>query len=76
MPCLKRGKVLIEDRLDIVLCDGLAAYSFAEKHSDRVRWQIMRIYRNRNLIIHNADSMPYLMIFLSMRFRVWRMGIH
>lgn len=35
-------------------------YEFVEKHAERVRWQIMRIYRNRNLIIHNGDSMPYL----------------
>ena len=32
---------------------------FIEKHSIRVRWQIMRIYRNRNLIIHNGKTMPY-----------------
>lgn len=30
-----------------------------EKHSRRVRWQIMRAYRNRNLIIHNGETMPY-----------------
>lgn len=35
-------------------------YEFVEKHADRVKWQIMRIYRNRNLIVHNGDSMPYL----------------
>lgn len=35
-------------------------YQFVEKHAERVKWQIMRIYRNRNLIIHNGDSMPYL----------------
>lgn len=35
-------------------------YEFVEKHAERVRWQIMRIYRNRNLIIHNGDSMLYL----------------
>lgn len=33
--------------------------SFVEKHSTRVRWQIMRIYRNRNLVIHNGETMPY-----------------
>lgn len=35
-------------------------FDYVEKHANRVRWQIMRIYRNRNLIIHNADNMPYL----------------
>ena len=39
-------------------------YHFIEKHSERVRWQIMRIYRNRNLIIHNGDSMPYLKLLV------------
>ena len=39
-------------------------YSFVEKHSDRVKWQIMRIYRNRNLIIHNGESMPYMSLLV------------
>lgn len=38
--------------------------SFVEKHAERVRWQIMRIYRNRNLIIHNGSSMPYLSLLI------------
>ena len=37
-----------------------SVYEFVEKHAQRVEWQIMRIYRNRNLIIHNGKSMPYL----------------
>lgn len=40
------------------------AYSFVEKHAERVKWQIMRIYRNRNLIIHNGESMPYLSLLI------------
>lgn len=39
-------------------------HSFVEKHAERVKWQIMRIYRNRNLIIHNAESMPYLSLLI------------
>lgn len=39
-------------------------YSFVEKHASRVRWQIMRIYRNRNLIIHNGSKMPYLSLLV------------
>ncbi len=39
-------------------------YQFVEKHAERVKWQIMRIYRNRNLIIHNGDSMPYLALLV------------
>ena len=32
---------------------------YIEGHSQRVRWQIMRAYRNRNLIIHNGETMSY-----------------
>lgn len=32
---------------------------YIEDHSQRVRWQIMRAYRNRNLIIHNGETMSY-----------------
>ena len=41
-----------------------AVYSFVNKHSTRICWQIMRIYRNRNLIIHNGRSMPYLPLLI------------
>lgn len=40
------------------------AFLFVEKHAERVKWQIMRIYRNRNLIIHNGESMPYLSLLI------------
>lgn len=39
-------------------------YDFVEKHAERVKWQIMRIYRNRNLIVHNGKSMPYLNLLI------------
>lgn len=39
-------------------------YGFVEKHCTRVKWQIMRIYRNRNMIIHNGQSMPYLPLLI------------
>ena len=39
-------------------------HTFVEKHATRVGWQIRRIYRNRNLIIHNGDSMPYLSLLI------------
>lgn len=39
-------------------------YNFVEKHAVRVKWQVMRIYRNRNLIIHNGESMPYLELLI------------
>lgn len=30
------------------------------RHSNRLRWQIMRIYRNRCMIVHNGKNMPYI----------------
>lgn len=39
-------------------------FQFVEKHADRVKWQVMRIYRNRNLIIHKGESMPYLNLLI------------
>ena len=32
---------------------------YIENHAQRVRWKIMRAYRNRNLIVHNGETMPY-----------------
>lgn len=54
---------LLRERIEyysIVFEKPLSVYNFVEKHAKSVKWQIMRIYRNRNLIIHNRDSMPYL----------------
>lgn len=39
-------------------------YKFVSKHTQRLEWQIMRIYRNRNLVIHNGRSMPYLSLLI------------
>ena len=39
-------------------------FEFVEKHGECVRWQIMRINRNRNLIIHNGSTMPYLSLLI------------
>ncbi len=33
---------------------------YIDRHSKRVEWQLNRIYRNRNLIIHNGNKMPYI----------------
>ena len=30
------------------------------RHSNRLRWQIMRIYRNRCMIVHNGKNLPYI----------------
>lgn len=34
------------------------------RHKQKLKWQIMRIYRNRNMIVHNGEHMPYLNIIL------------
>lgn len=47
-----------------VLSTTNQTYDFVEKHGERVKWQVMRIYRNRNLIIHNAKTMPYLSLLI------------
>lgn len=31
-----------------------------EKHRKRLEWQIMRIYRNRNMIVHDGSHFPYI----------------
>ncbi len=36
-------------------------YKFIEKHAKRVRWQLQRIYRCRNLIIHKGQGNPFLL---------------
>ena len=58
---------LLRERIDYyynVLGTPAKIHSFVEKHAERVRWQIMRIYRNRNLIIHNGSKMPYLPLLI------------
>ena len=59
-PLLKERIIYYSDKLK----DTKEMYNFVEKHADRVKWQIMRIYRNRNLIIHNGKSMPYLNLLI------------
>ena len=37
---------------------NMKAYLF--RHSNRLRWQIMRIYRNRCMIVHNGSHCDYI----------------
>ena len=58
---------LLKERIEYycnVLGTPAKVHSFVEKHAERVRWQLMRIYRNRNLIIHNGSKMPYLPLLI------------
>ncbi len=42
-----------------ILCDSQSIFKYLKRHEKRVKWHIMRIYRNRNMIVHNGSSMPY-----------------
>lgn len=39
-------------------------YNELNRHKQKVKQQIMRIYRNRNMIVHDGKHMPYLEIIL------------
>ena len=43
-----------------MFADAEHIYDRLAAHSRRLRWHIMRIYRNRNLIIHEGENMQYL----------------
>lgn len=43
-----------------ILVNSKSIFDFIMKHKKRIRWHIMRIYRNRNMIVHNGSYMPYL----------------
>lgn len=40
--------------------DSQGILNCLENHSDRLKWHIMRIYRNRNMIVHDGEHMPYI----------------
>lgn len=42
-----------------ILSDSQSIYKYLKRHEKRIKWHIMRIYRNRNMIVHNGSSMPY-----------------
>ena len=47
-----------------IFADSKSVYEELIRHKQKIRWQIMRIYRNRNMIVHNGEHMPYLDIIL------------
>lgn len=49
---------------DSVLVDSKSVVEYLQRHERRIRWHIMRIYRNRNMIVHNGSHMPYLNIIV------------
>lgn len=44
---------------EIIFENSKSIYDFLKRHEKRIRWHIMRIYRNRNMIVHNGSYMPY-----------------
>lgn len=47
-----------------VFKDSKSVFDELLRHKQKLRWQIMRIYRNRNMIVHNGEHMPYLNVVL------------
>lgn len=47
-----------------VFVNSESVYKELVRHKAKLRWHIMRIYRNRNMIVHNGEYMPYLNVIL------------
>lgn len=47
-----------------VFRNSKTVFDYLQRHKKRIRWHIMRIYRNRNMIVHNGSYMPYLKIII------------
>lgn len=47
-----------------IFCNSKTVFEELMRHKEKIKWQIMRIYRNRNMIVHNGEHMPYLEIVL------------
>ena len=47
-----------------VFINSKTIYEYLQRHKKRIRWHIMRIYRNRNMIVHSGSYMPYLSIII------------
>lgn len=47
-------------RLEKLISNPKSACKYLETHENRVGWQINRIYRERNSIVHKAEASPFL----------------
>ncbi len=47
-----------------VFVNSESVYKELVRRKAKLRWHIMRIYRNRNMIVHNGEYMPYLNVIL------------
>ena len=44
----------------VVFKDSQSIMNYLDNHANRLKWHIMRIYRNRNMIVHDGEHMPYI----------------
>lgn len=47
-----------------IFSSGKNIKDFYDRHTKRLAWQIMRIYRNRNMIVHDGNTFPFLDLIL------------
>lgn len=50
--------------LNKILSTGNEFLKTLKSHAERVSWQIRRIYRTRNIIVHTGKTVPYLNVLL------------
>lgn len=59
---------ILQYRLELfakhIFCNSETVFDELIRHKKKIKWQIMRIYRNRNMIVHNGKHMPYLDVIL------------
>lgn len=59
---------ILQYRLELfanhIFCNSKTVFDELVRHKHKLKWQIMRIYRNRNMIVHNGEYMPYLNVIL------------
>lgn len=56
---------LLEYRIEkysFIFSDRIKIKTFLTAHRKRISWHIMRIYRNRNMIVHDGSYFPYINI--------------
>lgn len=57
-----RGFVLLHDRihyLEAAFADPATVVATLSNHQQRLEWQLRRIYRARNIIVHSGNTPPY-----------------
>lgn len=66
--CMLEEYPILQYRLEMfskhIFLDSKTIFDELIRHKQKIKWQIMRIYRNRNMIVHNGEHMPYLNIIL------------